>query len=1221
MPEFVTEDSVVTTLEVPAGPDSLFHAAALALRPQDPAHAPHRARQLRTAVLVHLRRHQDRHAGGLIALRRRLDPAADDEDPVSVALDLLARPDTPPGLESVRALAELLARPIRLLRPGACALVLRPGVACGGPRVLPVVLSAVLGAGPLAPSAYYHFDAVEAEAPLVFGLEPEADLPDPGAPPTPAVADAPVDSPSGGAGSPTCSRGSATPRTADLALTLPPPRAPALTPLLDHRPGVLRFATWNVQGCSPRALQLALDTMLAEEGVHLAVVQETRMAKQVTHTPNYRWVVEGTTPGGHRSTAVLVRRGLPNTWISSYAFPHRDVVSVRATVLGIPFSVVGAHVPCGTGRPPGPARQRAVLAALAAVVAALPRDRWRLVAGDFNAKLGRLDNPPCPQLGKHLLHPYSDDAGVALLQLAQQVNLPIVTTGRSAVRCRITRVCGTTESQLDHVLTDFPRVRQVIGLEPRHLHSDHRLIVAALDAPLARPYLPAGAPRTGGGPLLHPPRKEWDVRRLNTDVELQAEYAATLDALLGEQVSHARRPFTWRQLVDALRTAADGVLAVAPDPPTPRRRAAANATAAALTAYHRAGRAPYAADRLRAARSAQRAARLQHETEARGRFFAAVDDTRPVARMHVLFRHLRVARRQPPAARADGPTLRDWQQVADGLTVGDPVPLLDEQADPAAPAPTAAQLREYARTLSTNTAAGPDGLPGELFRHAPACFFELLSAVIGPAWESGDFPVEWITSVQQPIPKVQRPRTVGDYRTLTLGNVVYKLLAKHLHALLMAALPPIPLYQAGFQAERGTYDHVMLLRRVLDARWWAGDAVHVLALDIRSAFPSTRRRELAAVLLAEGLSPYLLNRVSSLALTDYTSIRWFAARTGVVRTALGVKQGCTLAPLLFTRALHWVIKAAVQGLARFRLDLSAPGFTPLLLAYADDLLVASVDLQDLHDFLEQFIAAAALMGLELNLAKCEYLVRTPYPEPGLQLPRPFNIAGKEVPQVDQLLYLGALITSGLDRRGTAYQRIHKARRAVAALQPLLQRHPLPPRVVARIWCTAILPSISYAHATVATTKATRTTLRRQASVMVASLMALARRDPRRRARLRGVDKKKGSITRAIRGCRVRYWAHIQRRPPGHPLRRVLDFEVGRKKQGRPCHRFNESLQEDFERLGPPEAGWAEAALSKTAFAAHVRDALDGDVSSEEELDSSADEWDDDVLDMPELDVE
>ncbi|KAK3925286.1 Retrovirus-related Pol polyprotein from type-1 retrotransposable element R2 [Frankliniella fusca] len=457
------------------------------------------------------------------------------------------------------------------------------------------------------------------------------------------------------------------------------------------------------------------------------------------------------------------------------------------------------------------------------------------------------------------------------------------------------------------------------------------------------------------------------------------------------------------------------------------------------------------------------------------------------------------------------------------------------------------------------------------FPLAPALFFTLLAELVLQFWEDGRFPRAWITSVQVPLPKKAWPVGVEDYRTLTLGCVLSKLLARHLYVLLRAILPPLPWYQAGFEPGRSTYDHILLLRKVLDERWQAGDPVYVLALDIKAAFPSVLWRELAEVLLADGVPPFLLNRLVALALSDATSIRWQAGRTREVLTRRGVKQGCPLAPYLFTLALHAVLQCVVAALPRFRLDLDGADFNPLVCTYADDLLVASTRFEDVSRFLDEFAPRALELGLALDFRKC--MERPPGAVDPRPLPRPVQVAGREVQQVAKIVYLGALLTAGLERRGVAYHRVVKAQRAVATLQPLLHCNPLPPMVVSRIYRTTVLASLSYEQSSTATTKATRMTLRRQAGVLTGALMASARRPQRGLVRLVGEERRKASITRAIRGARVRYWGHILRCPPAHPPPRcVLQFEVGRKKVGRPCHTFNTALAADLARLPAPAGG-------------------------------------------------
>ncbi|KAK3931079.1 Retrovirus-related Pol polyprotein from type-2 retrotransposable element R2DM [Frankliniella fusca] len=547
------------------------------------------------------------------------------------------------------------------------------------------------------------------------------------------------------------------------------------------------------------------------------------------------------------------------------------------------FSVVGVHVPCDTSP-----RQAGVLASVAAVVAYLPRDSWRVVLSDWKAHIGRRDTPPSTQVGPRLHHQDSSMAGIALVELAQQAGLPIIRTGLKAL-----------------------------------------------------------GPQAGGPPPQRQCQQKhrWAIRALNEQPGLQDKYREAVGLALDTATNLRHLPLTWDQLTEVLITAANAFLPLSASPVTPRHQAAHNLLRAAQTAVARTPGDAFAEDLLLRANTAQGTAGNPHAVEKRARLFSAVQDVHPAARLNAVFLHLRGARR---GARGVTPC---------------PYYILPELVDPNSPSPTARQLRGYAASLSRNTAVGPDGLPSELFQYVPDALFVTLEAIIRVHWESGDNPQD-LGHV------VDRPRTTADFRTLPMGSVITKLLAKHLLFLLQECLPRTPWYQAGFQRDRGTYDHIFVVRRVLDERWRAGDRMFLLALDIKGAFPSTLQPELAAILLAEGATPYLVNRVTKIALTDFSSVRWFAARTREVRTVRGVKQGCPLAPWLFTRALHWAVGVVERRCPRFSLELATPAFAPIVCCYADDLLVVSPRRADLDDFMSEFIPAIAAIGLTLNLTKC-----------------------------------------------------------------------------------------------------------------------------------------------------------------------------------------------------------------------------------------------------------
>ncbi|KAK3910226.1 Transposon TX1 uncharacterized 149 kDa protein, partial [Frankliniella fusca] len=572
--------------------------------------------------------------------------------------------------------------------------------------------------------------------------------------------------------------------------------------------------------------------------------------------------------------------------------------------------------------------------------------------------------------------------------------------------------------------------------------------------PPRRPHLP----RLGAS---------WAITRLNEDEGLQQAYRDALDEAL-EAAAPGPAPLPWGRLRDALITAANAALTVPPSPLTPRTALALDLREQARHAVVRAPAERQAHNDLREADAALAAQKRVHERDREGRFFAAVDGVHPQQRLHTAFRYIRQARRRGAGAAAPGVTIREWEAEVQRLAEGVHPALLPEEPHPGASAPTAAQLVAYARGMARNTAAGPDGLPAELFAHATSTFYDHLQRVVAEAWDTGTFPEAWLLSLQHPLPKVRRPAGVDEFRPISLCNVVYKLVATHLHHLLVDLLPPLPFYQAGFQPGCSTADHIFVVRRVLDEFWRAGRPVHLLALDIKAAFPSVDKVQVVDALLEAGAPPFLVYRVIALALTDRTFVRWYGQTTSVVTRGRGVRMGCPVSPWLFTLVV------------------------PAVCAYADDLLVLSDSYVDVADFLDAFVARVRDIGLHLNYRKCEYMVRAPgAPDPG-PLPRPTVVGHHQVQQVDRLVYLGAVITDRLSRQPGVHHRVRKMQLAATAILPTFRQHPLPEAVLDRMFRTILLPSLRYEQAVGSTTRRSRATLRREAAVTLAALHATAR---------------------------------------------------------------------------------------------------------------------------------
>jgi hypothetical protein len=176
--------------------------------------------------------------------------------------------------------------------------------------------------------------------------------------------------------------------------------------------------------------------------------------------------------------------------------------------------------------------------------------------------------------------------------------------------------------------------------------------------------------------------------------------------------------------------------------------------------------------------------------------------------------------------------------------------------------------------------------------------------------------------------------------------------------------------------------------------------------------------------------------------------------------------------------------------------------------------------------------ALRVLAMESTFATGHLLLRAPGQRTA-GLPRPFPVGEYGFQQVRSLVYLGAVITNGLYRQEVVHHRVRRARRSVAAILPLL--------LLFRFSRAIVVPALVCEVATTASTKRARATFRREAAILPTALLATARRPEARVPRL----------TQAVRRSRINYSGHISREPPGHLLRRALDFDLHRRKVGRP----------------------------------------------------------------------
>ncbi|VDP15302.1 unnamed protein product [Heligmosomoides polygyrus] len=240
-------------------------------------------------------------------------------------------------------------------------------------------------------------------------------------------------------------------------------------------------------------------------------------------------------------------------------------------------------------------------------------------------------------------------------------------------------------------------------------------------------------------------------------------------------------------------------------------------------------------------------------------------------------------------------------------------------------------------------------------------------------------------------------------------------------------------------------------------------------------------------------------------------------------------------------------------------NLSNP--VPWTLLYADDVMLASEDKDELEREVQAWCDRLERFGLKLNVKKTEYLTTDVTESSSIK------VNGIELPRTSVFKYLGSAVTSDGKLMIEVNSRVSAAWSKWRSLTGVLCDRKIPERLKSKIYRAVVRPVAMYGSECWPATREVETRLSVMETKMLRWTAGVTRMD---RIRNDAIRQKFGvaPITDKMREARLRWYSHVLRGKDDRVRKIGLNFEViGKRPRGRPKQRWLDTLHADLKITG------------------------------------------------------
>lgn len=327
--------------------------------------------------------------------------------------------------------------------------------------------------------------------------------------------------------------------------------------------------------------------------------------------------------------------------------------------------------------------------------------------------------------------------------------------------------------------------------------------------------------------------------------------------------------------------------------------------------------------------------------------------------------------------------------------------------------------------LKDGKAPGSDRIPIEFYKYGSDELVGKLSFLFNNILEYGVIPQQFKEALIFPIHKKGSRADPANYRGISFLNASYKVFTAVLQRRLTTWIEVNKLfkeYQAGFRPGYSTIDHIFVLRSIAESFLVKRKKLYAFFVDFKAAFDTVDRKALLLKLFNMGIS-IKFGRVLQNLYEDTLAAVWNGDTLSEwFHTKTGVRQGCSLSPVLFALFIEDIVDSLPGGIEYAGVSIKA-------LLFADDIVLLAYSPETLQLMINRLAEYCSLWSLVVNLEKSKVMI---FKNGGGRncSNENWTFNGEQVGIVNEYKYLGVYLTKNLSLEKHLKEKLTKAKTAI-----------------------------------------------------------------------------------------------------------------------------------------------------------------------------------------------